>query len=101
MFIFLRISQKNCYELRTHPGFPIRAIAAGRAIHPVSTRLRHLTGSVPRSALRAEPSENGFAFAKNPLTEGARGSPGHFGPLPVLNISASVADEVVMPPAFC
>src|SRR6266436_4913146 len=96
MFIFLRISQKNCYELRTHPGFPIRAIAAGRAIHPVSTRLRYLTGSVPRSALRAEPPENEFAFAKNPLTEGARGRPGHFVPRHVLNLAAAVADEVVM-----
>src|SRR6202163_2236938 len=71
-----------------------------RAIHPVSTRLRHLTGSVPRSALRAEPSENEFAFAKNPLTEGARSRPGHVVPFNVLNIAAAVADKMVMPDAF-
>src|SRR6266568_8289699 len=100
MFIFLRISQKNCDELRTRPGFRIRAIGAGRAIHPVSTRQRHLTGRAPRSALRAEPPENELAFAKNPLTEGARGRPGHVAPLNVLNIAAAVADEMVMPHAF-
>src|SRR5260370_23688948 len=66
----------------------------------VSTRLRHLTGSAPRSALRAEPPENEFAFAKNPLTEGARGRPGHAVPLNVLNIAAAVADEVVMSHTF-
>src|SRR6266699_2603980 len=71
-----------------------------RALHPVSTRLRHLTGSVPRRALGAEPPENEFAFAKNPLTEGARGRLGHVVPLHVLNIAAAVADEVVMPHAF-
>ncbi len=37
---------------------------------------------------------------KNPLTEGARGRPGHLAPLNVLNIAAAVADEVVMPHAF-
>src|SRR5438034_9903779 len=55
-----------------------------------------LTGSVPRSALRAEPPENELAFAKNPLTEEARGRPGHVVVLNVLNIAAAVADEVVM-----
>src|SRR5712691_6571203 len=65
-----------------------------------STRLRHFSGSVPRSALRAKPAENEFAFAKNPLTEGARGRPGNAVPLHVLNIAAAVADEVVMPHAF-
>jgi ABC-type hemin transport system ATPase subunit len=55
---------------------------------------------VPRSALRAEPPENEFAFANNPLTEGARGRPGHVVPLNVLNIAAAVADEVVMLHAF-
>src|SRR5271169_2269949 len=73
---------------------------AGRATHPVSTRPRHLTGSAPRSALGAEPPENEFAFAKNPLTEGARGRPGHVVPLQVLNIATAVADEVVMLHAF-
>src|SRR5208283_5992613 len=58
-----------------------------------------LTGSAPRSALRAEPPENEFAFAKNPLTEGARRRYGYVVPLHVLNIAAAVADEVVMPHA--
>ena len=82
----------------------MRAIAAGRAltraIRPVSKRLRHLTGSVPRSALRAQPPENKFAFANNPLTEGTRGRPGHVAPLNILDIAAAVADEVVVPHAF-
>ena len=55
---------------------------------------------MPWSALHAQPPENDFAFAKNPLTEGARGRPGHLAPLNVLNIAAAVADEVVMPHAF-
>src|ERR1035441_8724896 len=85
MFVFLRISQKTVTNYE-----PI----------PVSARLRHLTGSVPRSALRAEPPENEFAIANNPLTEGARGGPGHIVPLNILNIAAAVADEVVMPHAL-
>src|SRR5271169_5799501 len=59
-----------------------------------------LVGSVPRGALGAEPPENEFAFAKNALTKGARGRPGHFAPVNILNIAAAVADEVVMPHAF-
>jgi len=59
-----------------------------------------LTGSLSPSALRTESPENEFAFAKNPLTEGAGGRPGHAVPLHVLNIAAAVADEVVMPHAF-
>src|SRR6202047_676900 len=55
-----------------------------------------LTGSAPRSALRAEPAEDEFAFAKNSLTEGARARPGHVIPFNILNIAAAVADEVVM-----
>src|ERR1019366_10077774 len=71
-----------------------------KILRRTTKRLRHLTGSVPRSALCAEPPKNEFAFAKNPLTEGARGRPGHAVPLNVLNIAAAVADEVVMPHAF-
>ena len=52
-----------------------------------------------QSALRAESPENQFAFAKNPLTEGGRGRPGHIVPLEALNLAAAVADEV-MPHAF-
>jgi len=51
---------------------------------------------MPRSAFRADPAENEFAFAKNPLTEGAGGRPGHVVPFHILNIAAAVADEVVM-----
>jgi len=82
----------------------ILAIAADALADARFTRhtraLRRLTGSAPRSALRAEPPENEFAFAKNPLTEGARGRPGHVVPIHILNIAAAVANEVVMPHAF-
>src|SRR5579862_3742986 len=92
---------KNCDQLRTHPGFSIRAPRLlTLVIHPVSTRLQYLTGTAPRSALRAEPAENEFAFANDPLTEGGRGRFGHVVPLHVLNIAAAVADEMVMPRAF-
>src|SRR5258708_14575380 len=57
-------------------------------------------GSAPRSALRAKPPENDFAFAKNPFAEGAGGRPRHAVPIHVFNIAAAVADEVVMPRAF-
>ena len=59
-----------------------------------------LTGSMPPGALRTEPAENEFAFAKNPLPEGTGGGPGHSVPLHVLNTTAAVADEVVMAHAF-
>src|SRR5580704_17093082 len=65
-----------------------------------AARLCRLTGSALRSALPAEPPENQFAFAHHPLTEGARGRPGHVVPLNVFNISAAIADEVVMPRAL-
>ena len=81
MFVFLQISEKN-----------VTATAA--------KRLRDLTGSVPRSALRAQPPENEFAFANNPLAEGARRGPGHIAPLNVLDIAAAIANEVVMPHTF-
>jgi hypothetical protein len=102
--IVQKFNQKNYDELQIHPGFSIRAIAgAGPAdarIHPASSRLLNLMGSVPRSALCAQPPENEFAFAKNPLAERTRGRPGHVVPLDVLNIAAAIADEVVMPYAF-
>src|ERR1700723_553503 len=71
-----------------------------RLIDRISIRLRLLTGSVPRSTLHAEPPENKFAFAKNPLAERARGRLRHVVPLDVLNIAAAIADEVVMLQAF-
>src|ERR1700722_11113096 len=82
---------KNCYGLQTNSRFPIRANAAA-----LSHAASKLTGSAPRRALRAEPAENEFAFAKHALTEGPRGGPGHVVPLEVLNLVAAVADEVVM-----
>src|ERR1700685_1111182 len=72
-----------------------------RLIDRISIRLRLLTGSVPRSTLHAEPPENKFAFAKNPLAERARGRLRHVVPLDILNIAAAVADEMVMLQAFC
>jgi hypothetical protein len=78
---------------------PPTALADARHSSGIHT-LRHLTGSVSPSALRAEPPKNELAFAKNPLTKEARGRPGHVAPLNVLNIAAAVADEVVMPHAF-
>src|SRR4029077_948038 len=77
-----------------------RAALADARHSPGIYALRRLTGSAPRSALHAEPPENEFAFAKNPLTKGARGRPGYVVPLHVLNIAAAVANEVVMPHAF-
>src|ERR1700675_4262088 len=82
----------------------VRTISRLRACLIGCTKSIHtspeLTGSAPRSTLRAESPENEFAFAKNPLTEGARSRPGHVVPLHVLYIAAAVADEVVMPHAL-
>src|SRR6185295_8116673 len=107
LLILLRISQKNIAMNCARSWLSILTIAAGRAgcsapftRHPRVRTLRHLTGSAPRSALRAEPPENEFAFAKNPLTEGTRGRPRHVVPLHILNIAAAVANEMVMPLAF-
>jgi hypothetical protein len=52
------------------------------------------------SALRAKPPKNEFAFANNPFAEGTRGRTGHVVPLNILNLSAAVADEVMMQQAF-
>src|SRR5271157_843507 len=71
-----------------------------RATHPVCTRLRRLSRSVGLRALRAQPPDNEFALAKNPLTERVRGGTGNVVPLNVLHFAAAVADEVVMPHSF-
>src|SRR6202158_2633552 len=82
----------------------VRTISCRRACLIGCPRSIHtspeLTGSAPRSALRAESPENEFAFAKNPLTEGARARRGHVIPFNIFNIAAAVADEVVMLRAF-
>jgi hypothetical protein len=62
--------------------------------------VRWLTVSVPRGALRAQPPENEFAITKDTPTKGTRGRPGHVVPLHILDVAASVADEVVMTHAF-
>jgi hypothetical protein len=59
-----------------------------------------LTGSMPWSALGAEPAENQFAFAKHAFPKGTRSRFGHLVPSDILNVSAAIADEVVMPHAF-
>jgi hypothetical protein len=51
-------------------------------------------------ALCAEPPEYELAFAKYPVIEGARGWFGNVVPINVLNLTASVADEVMMLYAF-
>ena len=55
----------------------------------LSAHLRQLTRSAARSALRAEPPENEFTFANNPLTEGALGRLGQVVPLNVFNHAAA------------
>jgi hypothetical protein len=64
------------------------------------TQPPHSTGSVPRGALCAEPAENKFGLAQNPLTERTRSRFPHFVPFDILNIPAAVTDEVMVPHAF-
>src|SRR6266404_5220931 len=101
-FVFPLNEFKTLDDLRTDCGS--HKISCRRACLIGCPKIIHtspeLTGSAPRSALRAEPAEDEFAFAKNPLTEGARSRPGHVVPLHVLYIAAAVADEVVMLRAF-
>ena len=59
-----------------------------------------LTRTVLRRALSAKSAENKFAIANNPFTQGARSRPGHVVPFNILNVSAAVADEVMMQQAF-
>jgi hypothetical protein len=66
----------------------------------VRRRPRSLRRTVLRRALGAKSAENEFAIANDPLPQGARGRPGHVIPLKVLNISAAVADEVMVQQAF-
>src|SRR5437868_13126318 len=66
----------------------------------LSYELEYLAGSAPGRALGAQPPENEFAFAKHPLAERGRGRPEHVIPVHILDIAATVADEVVMANAF-
>ena len=59
-----------------------------------------VTRSATRTALDAEPPHDKLALAKNPLTEGPRSRSGNVVPLQVLDLSATVADEMVMPQPF-
>jgi len=72
-----------------------------QAISPLACpRLPILTRAVLWRAFGAKSAENEFAIANDPLTQGARSRPGHVVPLNVLNITAAVADEVMMQQAF-
>src|ERR1700751_2799833 len=79
---------------------PERAACRVHEMSARSVRPRPSTPSVPWSALRAEPAENNFAFAKHAFPDRLRSRPGHVVPLDVFNVAAAVADEVVMPHAF-
>src|SRR5579884_1745354 len=63
-------------------------------------KAQRLTGSAPRSALRAEPTENHFAFANHTFAQRTRCGLGHVVECHVLNLAAPVADEMVMPHAL-
>src|SRR5437588_9638616 len=82
---FKTVSFTNPSDCGLHRISCLRACLIGcpKSIHTSP----ELTGSAPRSALRAEPAEDEFAFANNPLTEGARSRPGHVVPLHVLYIA--------------
>src|ERR1700742_602750 len=68
-----------------------------QAILPLACpRLTIQARSVLRCAFGAKSAEDEFAITNDPLTQGARGRPGHVVPLDVLNISAAVADEMMM-----
>ena len=55
---------------------------------------------MPRRAFGAKSAENEFAIAHDPLAQGVRGRLVNVVPFNVLNVSAAVADEVVMQQAF-
>ncbi len=74
----------------------MRSLTHSSGIH---TSLRFAKTAL-RSAFGAEPPENEFAFANNPLAEGTLGGPGHVIPINVFNFSAAVTDEVMMQQAF-
>jgi hypothetical protein len=63
-------------------------------------RPRSLGRTLLRRAFSAKSAENEFAIANDALAQGARGRPGHVVPLNVVNISAAVADEVMMQKTF-
>src|SRR5258705_14004229 len=92
---------KDCDELRIHSWvFHSQLQFRGLLTLSRSTRPRYSTENLPWSALRAEPAENKFAFAKHPFTKGTGSRPGYLVPVDVLDIAAAVADEVVMAHAF-
>jgi hypothetical protein len=76
-------------------------LVSRQAISPhAHPSLPTLTRTVLRSAFGAKSAENEFAIANDPSTQEARSRPGNVVPLDVLNVSASIADEVVMQQAF-
>jgi len=60
-----------------------------------------LTRSALRGALGAESTKNKLAFAHDPFADRARCRLGHSEPFHILDISAAIADEMVMPHPFC
>jgi hypothetical protein len=82
----------------------LEIVNCGNAIDGCSSNARRGPRSLRRIVFRrasgAKSSENEFAIANDPLTQGALGWLGHVVPLYVLNISAAVADEVMMQHAF-
>src|ERR1051325_710539 len=66
----------------------------------LSFELESLSGSAPRRAPGTQSPENEFAFAKHPFAERACRRPRHVIPVHVLDIAATVTDEVMMPHAF-
>jgi hypothetical protein len=57
-------------------------------------------GGMTAGALYAKTAKNKLAFADNPISEKTRGGLRHIAPIHVLDITAAVANEVVMPLAF-
>src|SRR5215471_20244512 len=77
-----------------------RSCVTAHSVNSISRCLRHGTGDVPGSALRAKPPENQLGLAKSALTKRARTRLRHVVPLHVLNAAAPVADKVVVTHAF-
>jgi hypothetical protein len=101
-----KLSQKNYGELRAHFGSPVRGKSTAAALADARRSSGARTpskpdGSAPRSAFRAKPPKDEFAFAKNPFAEGAGTRPGHVVPRHILDIAATVTDEVMVPHALC
>jgi hypothetical protein len=100
MFGFSRqaISPRACYY-----GW-LEIVNCRNAIGDCSSNARRRPRSLRRivfhRASGAKSAKNEFAIANDPFTQGALAWLGHVVPVYVLNISAAVADEVMMQQAF-